>query len=320
MRHEVSELERFPKEGALDIPIELIRRLSPDSISVMEVKNNLEMQFLETISRHPALDSENSSYGHVKFCREIDPTAHPEYFTTIKQKGLWPLFEGRNVHQFRHNFSIDIRFWLNEQEGRRLVLGSVEDNDQLLDYQVFRLGFRKIASSTNERTMISTIVPPSFVSENFQTICVVDSHGQQVVSDTDMLILCGIFNSFVFDAIIRLKVSANMNFFFVYSTQVPRKGTKYDAKIIDRVARLICTTPEFDDLAKEVGLGSHKNGVTNEIERNRIRAELDGLIAHLYGLTEEEFAYILTTFPLVPAAIKEAGMIAYIDVERGEIK
>lgn len=48
--------------------------------------------------------------------------------------------------------------------------------------------------------------------------------------------------------------------------------------------------------------------------------ELESLIAHLYGLTEEEFAYILTTFPLVPAAIKEAALRAYIEVERGKIK
>ena len=34
----------------------------------------------------------------------------------------------------------------------------------------------------------------------------------------------------------------------------------------------------------------------NEIERAKLRAELDGIIAHLYGLTEEEFKHILSTF------------------------
>jgi hypothetical protein len=47
---------------------------------------------------------------------------------------------------------------------------------------------------------------------------------------------------------------------------------------------------------------------------------LDGLIAHLYGLTEEEFAYILATFPLVPDPAKTAARNAYRDVERGLIK
>lgn len=83
------------------------------------------------------------------------------------------------------------------------------------------------------------------------------------------------------------------------------------APIAERAAKLICTTKEFDDLAAEVGLGSHKNGVTNEIERQKLRAELDAIIAHLYGLTDEEFTYILTTFPLVSDEIKTATLEAF---------
>ena len=36
-------------------------------------------------------------------------------------------------------------------------------------------------------------------------------------------------------------------------------------------------------------------------ERARLRAELDGMIAHLYSLTESEFAHILAAFPLACA-------------------
>jgi len=35
------------------------------------------------------------------------------------------------------------------------------------------------------------------------------------------------------------------------------------------------------------------------VRRARLRAELDALYAHLYGLTREELAYILDTFPIV---------------------
>lgn len=319
MRLDVAELERFPMEGALDLQVELIRRLSPDSHSLMEFKSDMELKFAAKISKHPVLDSQDSSYNHLRFTREIDPTAHPEYFSTTGDSSYFHLIEGRNIHQFTHVFSTDYRFWLKENDGRKLVLGREEDIGQPLDYQVCRLGFRKIARNTDERTMISTIVPPSFVSENFQTVCIVDCKGQPIVNKIEMLLLCSIFNSFVFDAIVRLKVTANMNFFYVYSSQVPKKGSAYDHLIVKRTAKLICITPEFDDLAKEAGIGSHKQGVTNEVERARLRAELDGLIAHLYGLTEEEFAHILTTFPLVPEPTKIAAQNAYRDVERGLI-
>jgi hypothetical protein len=77
--------------------------------------------------------------------------------------------------------------------------------------------------------------------------------------------------------------------------------------VLSRAAGLICTTPEFDDLAEEVGLGNHKAGATDPAARTRLCAELDGLVAHLYGLTEEEFAHILATFPVVEASVKDAG-------------
>ena len=87
-----------------------------------------------------------------------------------------------------------------------------------------------------------------------------------------------------------------------------------------RAAQLICTTPEFDDLAAEVGLGSHHNGVTDPVGRAKLRAELDGIIAHIYGLAEDEFAYVLSTFPLVAAPVKVAALEAYRDVEHGVIQ
>jgi len=37
----------------------------------------------------------------------------------------------------------------------------------------------------------------------------------------------------------------------------------------------------------------------DEERRAHLRAELDGLYAHLYGLTREELDYILDTFPIV---------------------
>jgi len=48
--------------------------------------------------------------------------------------------------------------------------------------------------------------------------------------------------------------------------------------------------------------------VTDPKERAKLRAELDGMIAHLHGLTESEFARILSTFPLVAQEVKSAAM------------
>jgi hypothetical protein len=146
-------------------------------------------------------------------------------------------------------------------------------------------------------------------------------HSQADLQPAERLYLTTVLNSYVLDWFIRQSVTANVSFFFVYNIPVPRLSAS-DPRfglIVQRAARLICTTPEFDDLAMAVGLKSHKDGATDSTERARLRAELDGLVAHLYGLSEEEFVHILGAFPLVAQPVKVAAHNAYRDVERGLI-
>ncbi|SPE62300.1 hypothetical protein SBV1_810002 [Verrucomicrobia bacterium] len=80
-----------------------------------------------------------------------------------------------------------------------------------------------------------------------------------------------------------------------------------------RAAQLICTTLEFDALAKEVGatlLLAGVKGVKDAAARARLRAELDGLVAHIYGLTESEFTHVLSASQLAED-VKAATLTAY---------
>jgi len=47
-------------------------------------------------------------------------------------------------------------------------------------------------------------------------------------------------------------------------------------------------------------------------EREKLRAEIDGMVAHLYGLNEVEFKHILSTFPIVEERIKEKTLKAFL--------
>jgi hypothetical protein len=40
-------------------------------------------------------------------------------------------------------------------------------------------------------------------------------------------------------------------------------------------------------------------------------AELQALVAHLYGLNEDDFAHVLTTFPLIPEEIKSRALALF---------
>ena len=312
MRHNVEELERFPKEGALPLSVDFIRRLSPDSLSVMEFKNEIDVRIAKKMLRFPLLGEKIEGKWNLVLTREFDMTNDSHLFKTEPGPGRLSLYEGKMVWQFDHRFR-EPRYWVNETEGRKALLGRQEDKGQVLDYQAYRLGFRDIASNTNERTMVSTIIPPTFHGNKIPTVQIFDEADNRALSNAEQLYLCAVWNSFVVDAMLRMKVTTTLNFFYIYQLPIPRL-TEQDlefAPIVNRAAKLICTTPEFDDLAQEVGLDNHKNGVTDLTERARLRAELDGMIAHLYGLTEEEFSHILGTFPLVELSVKEATLDAY---------
>ena len=57
----------------------------------------------------------------------------------------------------------------------------------------------------------------------------------------------------------------------------------------------------------------------NPRSRAKLSPELDAIIADNYGLTEEEFAYVLSNFRLVAAPFKEATLAAHRNVGEGTV-
>lgn len=307
MRHDVRELTDFPNLHSLQISVELIRQLSPDSLSIMEFKNSVDVQIAEKTLQFPMLGEQVSDKWNLILGREFHMTDDKKLFQSESTEGSLPLYEGKMIHQFTHTFS-QPKYWIDEIEGRKAFLSRrEEDCGQELNYQKYRFAYRAIASSTNFRTLISTILPKNTFSGHSINV------SSSIEDLSHAIYLCAVLNSFCFDFALRQQVSANLTIFFIYQTPVPRltEGDRFFAEIVERAAKLICTTPEFDDLAQEVGLGSHQDGVTKESDRAQLRAELDGMIAHLYHLTESEFTHILSTFPIVPEATKQSAIEAY---------
>ncbi|MEH1838796.1 MAG: hypothetical protein V7L20_08505 [Nostoc sp.] len=259
--------------------------------------------------KFPLLGEKIDGKWNLRLTREFDMTNDSHLFKQQPGQGKLQLYEGKMIHQFTHLYA-QSKYWIHENEARQQLLSKKEDIGQILSYQKYRLAFREIAASTNERTLISAIIPKNVFANHKLTL---SNLNKSTISTQELLYVCGLFNSFIFDFMARQRVTTSISMFIVYQLPVPRltKNDRYFNDIVQRAAKLICTTPEFDELAQEVGLGSHQQGVIDETERAKLRAELDGIVAHLYGLTEDEFSYILTTFPIVNATVKEAALKAY---------
>ncbi len=305
------------EDNFIELSAKLIGSMNAETRSVLEFRSATDVSIVEKMLKFPSLGQELEGVWNLRLTREFDMSMSSKAFKTEFAGNRLPLFTGRMFNQFEITKEHS-GYWIDEDEGRRVLLGRTADTGQRLDYQSYRWLHRRIARSTDTRSLISTIAPPMVFTEvNSTTLKVIDSG----INATEQCYWCGVANSMVLDWLLRQSITTTLNMFYIYQLPVPRLASTDSpcTSIAARVARLICTTPEFDDLAKSVGLKGYQDGATDPTERAKLRAELDGLVAHLYGLSEEEFAHILSTFPLVTEPVKIAALNAWRDVERGLI-
>jgi Putative DNA-binding domain len=292
----------------IEISIELMRRLSPDSFSLMEFKGDLDIEIAEHMLKFPLLGEKLPDSWNVNFSRGFDMTNDSYLFKTSPSSTRLPLYEGKMIHQYQQNWG-NPKYWIEENEGRRALLGKTSDGGQKLSYESFRLSIRGLARGTDSRTAIATIVSPY----NFENYKLTNTNTND---DRYELFLLAMINSFSFDWMLRQKVNTDVTYIILSQIPVPRL-TSADPEflpIIQAAAKLVCTTSEFDELAVSAGLRGSIDGVIDEAARAALRAELDGRVAHLYGLSESEFTHILDTFPLVARPVKDAALQAYRDL------
>jgi len=324
MRENVSDLDLFPGKNSINLDVQTIRDLSPDSLSIREFRDQDEFHLSTKLFSHPFLSNLEKGWGLSLYGEELNMTRSHHLFVMLSTG--YPVYEGGMIHHFTHEFS-EPRYWIEEEKIRNSFaskrikridgLGSIP-KDLKNDYEEYRIAIRKIARSKDSRTLISTIIPPySFagnsLSVNFPFNHDANKYNLIRLSYQEIVCLDSLLNSFVLDHVLRSRINTNLNIFHLNELPVPRlrSGDLFFAEIVERAAKLICTTPEFDDLAHQVGIDSHQNGITDAPQRATLRAQIDGMIAHLYHLTESEFAHILSTFPIVSAATKQSALEAY---------
>ena len=316
--HDAGELQTFPGDGAVEISVDLIRRLAPHSLSVMEFRHEMDVRIARKMLQFPLLGERLAGTWNLVLTNEFHMTNDSSLFRTEPGPGCLPLYEGKMIHQFTTYRSMTTlaqpRYWVREQQGRNALAGRKADSGRALDYQCYRLAYRSIGRKTDQRALIATILPCNVFAGNslFISRRSDPQHGHKLIEDCELLYVAAILNSFIADYFTGQKISANLNMFYIYQLPVPRLAKK-DAvfrMIVERAARLICTAPEYRELWETTMPGlawSPDVAAIGAIERVRLRAELDGLIAHLYNLTEEEFRHILETFPLVEQSVKAAA-------------
>ena len=229
-----------------------------------------------------------------------------------------PLYQGRMIHQFDHRAN-SVR--VNPENTHNPYLSEQVTQQQHADphflpqsqYWVaataveatftescdYALAFRDIARPTDVRTVIASVAPkygygnkvPLFIPDDaLTTTCLVAN-----------------LNAVCLDFVARQKIQGtSLNLYIV--EQLPVIAPEdYDRQfgnttardlVRDHVLRLTYTADDMVPFARDLGCDGPPF-IWDDEERRHLRARLDALYFHLYGLSRDDADYILSTFPIV---------------------
>ncbi|WP_234532929.1 Eco57I restriction-modification methylase domain-containing protein [Streptomyces shenzhenensis] len=235
---------------------------------------------------------------------------------TADGRRMLPLYEAKMLHQYNHRFGDYALADLSKGKGvRALPTPSATQLDtpgycteprywipeasvdSKLTEKGWRsewvIGFRKITSSLDERSVIAFLAPRGGVADSANVIL--------PGSIEHVSVLYAQLSSFAFDYVARQKLGGvNLNFFIFAQlpTLLPTHAERHAAFVNPRVLELAYTAYDMQGFALEMGeIGAPFRW--SEGRRQAIRSELDALFFHLYGITRDDADYILDTFPIV---------------------
>ncbi|QNE73782.1 N-6 DNA methylase [Streptomyces finlayi] len=242
---------------------------------------------------------------------------------------LLPLYEAKMLHHYDHRFSTyedatekqlnkgtlprftpdqhqDAsavpmpRYWVPEQDvptgevdkhGKPVMTPGVRSRLAAKGWdREWVMGWRDIGRTSDERTMISSAVPAHGFGHPFP-LALPSASGQAPL-------LLAVLSAMAFDYAVRQKIGGtHLTYGYVEQFPVPTPDTlsRYTDFIQPRLRELTYTADDMAGFARDLGdTGSPFRW--NPDRRAAIRAELEALFFHLYGISRDDTAYILDTF------------------------
>jgi len=312
-----------PKElyekAPIEYTVDLIKKFSPENLSIMEFRSG------DDYTLCAKLRSGNKLFGELpyKLNSEFHMTNDSSLFHNKKEivelsekerEKFLCLYEGKMIHQFSSSFD-EPRYYILESEAKASLLATERNRVKRLfglkqsavnklkinlDYQDYRLVYRAIGSSTNERSIIASLVPKKvFLGHSLNYLANYlweDEMVKQVETPKeDALLLLSLFNSLTLNYYIRNKISANLTMNFMNELPIPeatQEQKEYIVKTGLTILYLSSKDEDYDKLLRQL-----KTKIDKKADIIKLRAELEFFIAkELFNLTKEEWDYLTATF------------------------
>lgn len=346
MFYKTSIEEIYDKANIIPLTLQNIKRLSPNQLALQEVRSQKDLEILQkcyaTFAPLNSLDMR----------RELDMTNDKEIFLDFRNElhmtndkhSYVPLYEGKMINQFdaeatnpqyflniadfdrrlrskeiyrlKQDLGIDNKEYekILESAYPKMSKEEAEDSFIVYDRQFYRLGFRAIASDTNERTLIFSLLPKNcgfghsmFANSPKKYILENSQITHHKVSHLRICFALGIFNSLIVDFIARGMIQINVSKTYLERIPLPQPS---DTEILANDTYLSIAknalilqlyndkAGHFKELQEEFGILQNEIPKTSKLY-NELKAKQDIAIAKLYGLDKEEFCYALESFKVL---------------------
>lgn len=329
----LSELEQ-PEAVMFGFPRKQVEQFSPRSLAIIEPQSQRDLAILEKLYSGTVLLGDQSERSwQVQYATEFHMTNDSKLFPPLSSweargyrpdgYGHWigpnsdialPLYEGRMIGPFDPSE----KGWVSGK-GRSAVWREIPFENKVFEPQYLmsldtykqqgkvlrgsKIGFMGIGSATNTRSMYAALVADLPCGN---AVPVLQPEKHDIAS---ALSLAACLNSFVYDYALRCRLGGiNLNYFVVEETPLILPSCLHTTLAAQFAAQLnlimLCFSQQWLEMRTAYPQLEEQHwrklwAITRH-ERLRLRCILDAIIAELYGLDYDDFAWILRDDPSNP--------------------
>lgn len=310
----IDEFKNFTNRPKLEVSYELLNKLNPETGMIPNIKCNEELQFLTNM--YSGRQIFGKLYPECRFGRLVHLTNHSEYIRKEEEDKYEPVYEGKFIELYTGKFATFAGMPETEKyknKASAIVINDIDGEEYpqsrfFIEQNVWEkmkknfdgkyvVAWRSLTSATNRRTMLATILPLIPTCQSIQLL--------QLQTEKEMLHVLAVFNSIVFDYIIRLKM-AGLDLTQTIIKQLPMpaiesfadricfKNVKatIETHINSRIRKLYEKDTRLDGLFENIE--TYK--ITGDSSRKELIADIDRLVAVLYGVDRQSLREIACSF------------------------
>ncbi|MGB3976764.1 MAG: hypothetical protein WBM02_12485 [bacterium] len=295
----------------LKYKIDFIRKTGGDYLSLLELRSETDLKVAEKCIEKGEPFGDVCDRLGIKLSQELNMTYDSWRFTPTTEvlpggedprdpditkqlidNGHFILHEGKTFWHYDDH-------WENRPVYCVPIFQIKDKPDWIEAGRYFRIAYRAVASATNERTVIFSLIPPGAVFGNSAPVEREPSASARFKS----VMLMAAVNTFTFDWTARVRTGSNMNKFILFSCPLPPLQN-IKTFLVHSAVRLSCNhkgylplwIEQLKDAWREAKPRFSWPVLESDDERWEIRAAIDSVVADAYGLNRDQYQHILSSF------------------------